>query len=108
MVAVNMCDFISEVPPTLIQRFLSTPQSSEGVGSRLHNQDYLPQVSGSLAARHKQLHVLAQWELGGEHEGIPVRKLKSSDTNLKTSHFLTADDKKCRLAKNKQDIVVQL
>ena len=108
MVAVIMCDFISEVPPTLIQRFLSTPQSSEGVGSRLHNQDYLPQVSASLAARHKKLHVLAQSEFGGEHEGIPARTLKSSDTNLKTSHFLTADDEKFSLAKNKQDIVIQL
>ena len=43
------------------------------------NLDYLPEVSESLAARHKQLHVFGHWEQVGEFEGSPASTLKAGD-----------------------------
>ena len=54
----------AEVAATLIQRFWWT--MLKAYREQIRNQDYLPQVSESLAARHKQLRVLAQLEQVGE------------------------------------------
>ena len=109
----------AEVAATLIQRFWWT--MLKAYREQIRNQDYLPQVSESLAARHKQLHVLAQLEQVGEFEYSPAVTLKSGDQALckiKTQpqllygfvewHLLIDNAEICSPAGEKQDIVVQL